>query len=145
LNPIQETSFGIIPTRYQEGRWQLFLVLHRRGLHWAFPKGHPAPGEKGMETALRELREETGLQFVKLLRLEPFEESYRFCRTNECVDKHNYYYLASVSGEVVLQFEEVMEGRWVDLEEALSLATHPQMRFLCQQVRSYLIDFLPHS
>lgn len=39
-----------------------FLLLYRRGSYWNFPKGHFKPGERSIDTALRELEEETGLK-----------------------------------------------------------------------------------
>ena len=38
-----------------------FLLLYRRGNYWNFPKGHFKPGERSIDTALRETEEEVGL------------------------------------------------------------------------------------
>ena len=42
---------------------QVLLVKHTYGrLNWELPGGHSEPGETGEETAVREVREETGLR-----------------------------------------------------------------------------------
>jgi 8-oxo-dGTP pyrophosphatase MutT (NUDIX family) len=54
-------SFGIIPVALQEGGPPLFLIL-RAYRNWDFPKGGAEPGETPLETARRELAEETGIR-----------------------------------------------------------------------------------
>ena len=39
-----------------------YLLLYKRGAYWNFPKGHFKPGERSIDTALRELEEETGIK-----------------------------------------------------------------------------------
>jgi bis(5'-nucleosidyl)-tetraphosphatase len=136
-----EEAFGIIPARKKENGWELFLILHRKGLHWAFPKGHRLEGESNLQAAERELEEETGLKVTKLLREAPFQEQYRFCREDVCVDKKNFYFLALVSGEVVLQTEEILEGRWISISESLKLVTFPQAFQICQEVLTFFNAF----
>lgn len=43
-----------------------FLLLYKRGNYWNFPKGHFKPGERSIDTALRELEEETGIKKSEL-------------------------------------------------------------------------------
>ena len=57
-----EKSCGGLIYREHDGETQLLLLKHRCGGHWSFPKGHMEAGETEMETALREIREETGLR-----------------------------------------------------------------------------------
>ena len=117
-------AFGIIPLR--EGK--TLLVKHQKG-HWAFPKGHPNPGEIPKETAKRELQEETGLFVVRFLG-KKFHEHYSFGTT----DKSVTYFLAEVAGELVLQKEEIADGRWMSFEEAASLATFDACKQICKEL-----------
>jgi 8-oxo-dGTP pyrophosphatase MutT (NUDIX family) len=52
-----------------------FLLLYRRGNYWNFPKGHFEPGERSIDTALRELEEETGIKKSEL-RIAPNFRAY---------------------------------------------------------------------
>ena len=57
----EEKSCGAVIWRAADGRRQYLLARHNGG-HWSFPKGHVENDETEEETALREIREETGLQ-----------------------------------------------------------------------------------
>jgi bis(5'-nucleosidyl)-tetraphosphatase len=126
-----EHSFGIIPLSYFEKEIKLFLVQHRAG-HFAFPKGKPEQGETPRMTAERELFEESGLHVTKWLRESPFTEKYQFYRGKSLVHKEVSYFPALVHGEVVLQAEEIKDGRWFSFEEAENMATFPEMKRVVQ-------------
>ena len=45
----------------------MYLLARHNGGHWSFPKGHVEKNETEKETALREIREETGLNVIKII------------------------------------------------------------------------------
>jgi 8-oxo-dGTP pyrophosphatase MutT (NUDIX family) len=55
-----------------------FLLLYRRGNYWNFPKGHFEPGETSIDTALRELEEETGIKKAEVHIAPNFRAYERF-------------------------------------------------------------------
>ncbi len=55
-----------------------YLLLYKRGAYWNFPKGHFKPGERSIDTALRELEEETGIKKNDLHILPNFRAYERF-------------------------------------------------------------------
>ena len=57
----KETSCGAVIARQTDTGCEILLIRHENGGHWAFPKGHVEENETETETALREIREETGL------------------------------------------------------------------------------------
>ena len=59
-----EKSCGAVVLRKNQGRLQVLLIKHINGGHWAFPKGHVERGETEEQTALREIKEETGLEYA---------------------------------------------------------------------------------
>jgi len=100
-----------------EGR--VLLIRRADERLWGLPKGTVEPGETLEETAVREVREETGLQ-VRVLR-PLLEVRYRFYspRDDANVDKRVVYFLAErVGGRLKLEpgFDE---ARWFPRSEAL--------------------------
>jgi 8-oxo-dGTP pyrophosphatase MutT (NUDIX family) len=57
-------SYGIIPVFKNEGSFHILLVKNSKGGHWGFPKGTPEKNEESIDTARRELFEETGIKDI---------------------------------------------------------------------------------
>jgi len=131
-----ENSFGIIPLRRKGKGWEVLLIQHRSGGHWAFPKGHAEVGESSQESAERELTEETGLRVIRYLSDTPFVETYHFMRRGIPTNKIVTYFLAEVDGgEVVLQREELHASKWLPVDTAEDFVTYPQAKALCRKIR----------
>ena len=135
---IEEKSYGIIPLRQESGVWQVLLILHQGGRHWAFPKGHGDAGETALDSARRELKEETGLDIQELLQENPLVERYQFHRKHEVVVKTVQYFPAIVSGELKLQAEEIRDAKWVPLKEAASHLTFKESKEMCSKLVTFL-------
>lgn len=84
------------------------------------------------------MEEETGYRVHHWLGLPPLEEQYAFQRKGERIQKRVTYYFAEVQGEENWQESEIAEGRWVDLHQAEELATFPEAKNLCRQIRNLL-------
>jgi 8-oxo-dGTP pyrophosphatase MutT (NUDIX family) len=92
---------------------------------WALPKGTPEPHETIEETALREVREETGVE------VEPDgligEVKYWFSRPQDGVRYYktvHHFLLRAVGGDPSLHDHEFDEVRWFPVQEALRLLTY---------------------
>lgn len=130
----KEESFGVIPLSKKSGEWKVFLIQHKKGRYWGFPKGHAESGETAQETAFRELKEETNLDVVRCLQEEPFVEQYQFSKKGSRVEKRVAYFVAEVDGKVKLQQEEIQGGIWVPFPEALTKVTHTEGRTILAQI-----------
>ena len=117
---IQEKSCGCIIVKDNK----VLLIRHNKG-HWGFPKGHMEDGETEVQTAIREVKEETGLD-VKIDEDKRLVEEY-------ITDKGRYkqvvYYEAViVSGSITIQEEELSDARWFDFEEAKENITYKETK-----------------
>ena len=133
-----EKSCGVIPLKQDEGQWKILLIFHRGGRHWSFPKGHQDPGESDKETAIRELKEETGLALETFLLNKPYVEVDTFCKLQEQVSKTVCYFPAIVSGTLVLQQEEILDARWLSFKQALEHLTFEDAKAMCRKVEALI-------
>ncbi len=84
---------------------------------------------------------ETGLEIERFLPFSPIEENYTFQTENDSIDKRVLYFLAEVTGTVVLQVQEIQEGEWFLLQDAEGPITFPEGKTVCRQVCVYLSSF----
>lgn len=134
----KDFSYGIIPLRLVEGTWQVLLVQHINGHYWAFPKGHAEQGESPSQAAVRELKEETGLEVLEFLPLEITPEHYNFTHQGELIEKTVAYFVAKVGGEISMQTEELEGVVWVPLSEASDRVTYENSREIARFVAQHL-------
>lgn len=138
-------SYGVVPLYKEDGIWQV-LVIHqisyRGDSFWIFPKGHAEAGESPHHTALRELKEETGVGLVDLEPATSFSISYSFKHENIQIDKTVEYFLGYCADihTNITQPQEVKELRWCTFAEACSLVTHKNTKDVLQQVEEYLLQ-----
>lgn len=128
-----DMSYGIVPLQKRDGTWKVLLVHHIAG-HWSFPKGHRERGESEIETASRELEEETGLTVEKLLDLPPVEETYIFHHAGRRIEKKVRYFVALVGGKEYPQLDELFGCDWFAFEEAREKLTFSNTRDLLDAV-----------
>ena len=90
-----------------------FLILLQTNSCWSFPKGHMEAGETEVQTALRELHEETGLTAD----LVPGMRAVSEYDIPPLTRKQVVLFPGEVRGDVVPQAKEVQTYRWVPAPE----------------------------
>lgn len=134
----QEHSCGIVPLKQEGTNVYVLVIVHKGGRHWGFPKGHKDPGETDLQTAERELLEETGLRVVRWVSQRPYVETYVFYKFHQKIHKKVSYFPAFVEGELSLQLDEIVDSRWVLIEEASNHLTFKEAKEICGKVQSLL-------
>ena len=139
-----DVSYGIIPVRKKNNTFETLLIHQisnvRGDSYWIFPKGHPEFGEGPVATALRELREETGLAPYKLDSEYPIELKYTFWIDGDQINKTVTYYLGFIdeAASVQLHPTEVKEALWLKKDEAAERITHKSAREVLDRAFTYL-------
>jgi 8-oxo-dGTP pyrophosphatase MutT (NUDIX family) len=109
----------------------------RRGNHrdvWALPKGHPDGDETPLEAAVREVREETGVE------ADPVEElgeiQYTYERGGEEVSKRVVFFLFFYRQGELSHDHEIAAVRWMPIQEAVHALTHAGEREMLKRALS---------
>jgi 8-oxo-(d)GTP phosphatase len=111
------------------------LLVHRpRYDDWTFPKGKAKPGERDVETAVREVEEETGL--TARLGVELPSTEYRDSRDRPKVVR--YWTMQPESGSFE-PHDEIDEIRWVPVAEAASALSYERDRDVLEALRPPLL------
>jgi 8-oxo-dGTP pyrophosphatase MutT (NUDIX family) len=89
----------------------------------ALPKGHPEPGESAADAALREVREEAGVQARLVEKLG--DVRYWYMRDGQRIAKVvSFFLLEYVGGDLREHDFEVEDARWMALEQAARELTY---------------------
>jgi 8-oxo-dGTP diphosphatase len=113
---------GAVWRRTADGGVETAVVHRPRYDDWSLPKGKHDDGEALLETAVREVREETGLSVVV---------GRRSLRTQYAVEggtKRVDYWLMEAVGGGFEPGDETDELRWLPIAEAAALVTHDHDR-----------------
>lgn len=116
-----------------------YVIIQSRGGGYGFPKGHMEEGETEQETALREVKEETGLS-VKLIDGFRMVDEYRLpSRRN--VHKTVAYFLATYENQkIVPQFSEVISVKLMSFDEAMAKLSFPISREILLEAATLISD-----
>lgn len=113
-----ERSCGAVVFKETDEGRKILLIKNKRSAHWGFPKGHIEKGESEVDTAIRETKEETGLDIDIL---DGFSAKSEYTIQGR-VEKAVVIFLAkAVSDAVTVQEEEIDEYVWASDKEALSM------------------------
>ena len=101
--------------------------------HWDFPKGHVEKGEDELQTALRELKEETGIDNVKII--DDFNHliSYNLLRGGDTILKEVVFFLGITNQEKVSISSEHQNYAWLQYESAYERLTYDNAKKTLKQ------------
>lgn len=114
---------------------QKYLIVQMQLGHYGFPKGHVESGETEIQTALREIREETRLSVSIDTR---FRESVEYSPYEGCM-KEVVFFIASASDvETHRQVEEIRDIQWLAYEQALDVLTFENDKDILRKAHAFL-------
>lgn len=118
---IFEKSCGAIVYRKFHGNTEILLIKHVNSGHWSFPKGHVEGDETEVETALREIKEETGIDVI----IDPsFRETVSYYPRKDTQKSVVYFVAKAKNFDFVPQEEEISQIKWVDIGHASTVLTY---------------------
>ncbi|NMA80069.1 MAG: NUDIX domain-containing protein [Clostridiales bacterium] len=133
----KEKSCGAIVYRKFHGNTEILLIKHINSGHWSFPKGHVEPGETEVETAQREVMEETG---IDILIYPTFRETVTYYPKRDIFKEVVYFLAKAKNYDYVPQEDEIAEIRWAEIDLAIQLLTYENDKAIVHKSKDHIID-----
>ena len=136
---LHEKSCGAIVYRKYHGNTEILLIKHINSGHWSFPKGHVEKGETEVETARREIKEETSIDVI----IDPtFRETVTYSPKKDTVKVVVYFLAKAKNVDFSPQEGEIAEIRWVDISYASNILSYENDRTIVAKAKSAILNVL---
>jgi 8-oxo-dGTP diphosphatase len=146
VTTMDQISSGGVAFRWRDSEPEIAIVSVKPKLRWQLPKGIVDAGESPQVTAVREVREEAGVETELIRLVETIEYWYRSVKYGKPVRYHkfvHFYLLEYKSGDVADHDHEVEESRWVSIDEALEMLEFKGERDVVEKARELIREMTP--
>lgn len=141
----RQVSAGGVAFRRQEDTIEIALISVGEKGRWQLPKGLVGHDETPEEAALREVREEAGIETELLQQINTVEYWYYGQRRGAQIRYHkfvHFYLMRFVAGDVADHDQEVNEARWVPIDQAQTLLAFAGERKVVAQAQPLIEAWL---
>jgi 8-oxo-dGTP pyrophosphatase MutT (NUDIX family) len=136
-----QISAGGVVFRRSGSRIEVALISVGDENRWQLPKGLVDAGEDVEVAAMREAREETGIETELVSPVDKIEYWYYSTNRGGRVRFHkfvHFFLLRYLSGDVRDHDREVNEARWVEIDEARAMLAFAGERKVVERARAML-------
>ena len=124
---------------------EVYMIRKIERDEWALPKGTVEEGENVLQTAIREIKEETGYSNIRPRENKPFSETnylMKHPKTGEDIDKTVYFFifdlLSDENENTSFMKSEGLEGKWFDIETAISFAKFYDVKKVIEKAKTLI-------
>jgi 8-oxo-dGTP pyrophosphatase MutT (NUDIX family) len=148
---IREYSAGAVVLRHMKGQWWVAVIEpgregepEDRKNTLALPKGNIDSGEKPLETAIREVREETGVHAAPVTKLADIKYIYtrKWSDGGKVFKIVSFFLMRYVSGQIgdikPDMKHEVRRAYWLSLDEAAARLTYSGEKQIAKKALEYV-------
>ena len=115
-----------------------FLIIKMLNGNWGFPKGHTEDQETDIQTAIREVTEETGIN-VEIL--DGFKKSIKYIPFPEVLKEVIFFIGITEEEKVTIDKDEIEDYMWCSYEEALKMITYKPQRDIMESSLQFIKNY----
>ena len=129
-------SCGFVAYKQIENK-NYYLIIKSLNGDIGFPKGHMEIGESELQTAIRELKEETGVEvnFISGFRRQI---EYPLPQIPDAIKQSVYFLGKCTSEKIVCQESEVAKAEFVSYEDAITLLTFEETKNILRDAELFI-------
>ena len=115
-----------------------FLIIKMLNGNWGFPKGHTEDQETDIQTAIREVTEETG---INIEILDGFKKSIKYIPFPEVLKEVIFFIGITEEVKVTIDKDEIEDYMWCSYEEALKMITYKPQRDVMESSLQFIKNY----
>ena len=129
-------SCGFVAFKRLRGENRYLIIKSLNG-DVGFPKGHTEPGESELQTAIRELKEETGIE-VKHIPGFARKIEYPLPQRTDTIKQAVYFLGECITDKITCQECEVAEANFLSYQEALLILTFEETKRILSDAEKFI-------
>ncbi len=129
-------SCGFVAFKRVRGENRYLIIKSLNG-DVGFPKGHTEPGESELQTAIRELKEETGIE-VKHIPGFARKIEYPLPQRTDAIKQAVYFLGECITDKITCQECEVAEANFLSYQEALLILTFEETKRILSDAEKFI-------
>lgn len=130
-----EKSCGALVYRKYHGNTEILLIKHINSGHWSFPKGHVEGDETEIETAVREIKEETGIDVIVD---QSFREIVTYSPRRDTHKEVVYFIAKAKNTDYTPQEDEIADIKWVEIGRAGSVLAYENDKSIVNKAKNFI-------
>ena len=121
----------------EENNENYYLIIKSHNGDVGFPKGHMEPGENELQTAIRELKEETGID-VDTIHDFRYQIEYSLPRVPDAMKQTVYFLGKCASDDIIIQEAEVASAEFVTYDKAIEKLTFEETKNMLKKANDII-------
>ena len=120
-----------------ENNENFYLIIKSHNGDVGFPKGHMEPGENELQTAIRELKEETGMDVDTIYDFR-YQIEYPLPRVPDAMKQTVYFLGKCASDDIIIQESEVASAEFVTYDKAIEKLTFEETKNMLKKANDII-------